>query len=260
VLHLTNTTLRLDTRNDVERPASGWLVTADYERGVGELIALGPTSPGVRDGAAPGRTDYGRAFVDVRRYNRLSNQVAVHLRLLAAGWVHGDPLPLQRRVSMSGPGLMPGFAFRDPAGATDIGECGAGAGVPGRPAQCDRVVLVQAEYRSKLSLALLDVLGHAPAAIDPRGARRTAHGDFDRWWRVRTEGDLVVFADAGRGWLVGDRPGDGRFVRSGLPGTASWRTDLGVGVDFRTIGFYVAKAMSEPDRPAVAFVRINRRF
>ena len=42
---------------------------------------------------------FNRLFIDVRRYTRVSPSGRVNLRLLAGGWLGGDPLPLQRRPS-----------------------------------------------------------------------------------------------------------------------------------------------------------------
>src|SRR5256885_11907856 len=43
-----------------------------------------------------------RAWFDFRRYTRISSAGKLNLRLLAGGWAGGDPLPLQRRVSLGG--------------------------------------------------------------------------------------------------------------------------------------------------------------
>ena len=98
---------RVDTRNDVNRPWAGWYVAADYELGDGRVTAFAPLSSDgtarARDRAL-GRRTYGRAFVDLRRYNRLTPDAQLNFRLAAGGWVHGDPLPAQRRLSVGGPG------------------------------------------------------------------------------------------------------------------------------------------------------------
>ena len=54
--HVTNATLRIDTRSDEDDPRSGWDITADYEYGTGRTTAFGPTSPGVRDPSLDGAT------------------------------------------------------------------------------------------------------------------------------------------------------------------------------------------------------------
>ena len=45
-----------------------------------------------------------------------------NLRVVLGGWVSGDPLPLERRLSIDGPGTVPGFDFRS-GGVGDVGTC-----------------------------------------------------------------------------------------------------------------------------------------
>jgi hypothetical protein len=238
--HLLNATLRVDTRNDVFNPWAGWFVLADFERGVGNIDDAGPTSPGVR--ATPvGPTQYQRAFMDVRRYNRLAPNAALNLRIVLGGWLSGDPLPLERRLSIDGPGTVPGFDFRT-KGDIDVGTCSFLTVPAGRPAQCERVALGQLEYRNDLRLSFSD---------GPPGARRS---------RFRADGAWVFFADAGRGWLVNAPGSPLNLGRSELPSLSSYRTDIGAGFDFDRIGIYVARALSDPTEPTNVFVRVRHRF
>jgi hypothetical protein len=50
------------------------------------------------------------------------------------------------------------------------------------------------------------------------------------------------------------------YDRNKLPPLSSFRTDLGLGLDFSLIGVYAAKAMSAPTQPVNFFVRIRHRF
>lgn len=239
-MHLANLTLRVDTRNDEFNPWAGWYLLADFERGTGQIDVLAPTSAGVRAPRA-GETQYQRAFFDLRRYNRLAPNAALNLRVVLAGWLSGDPLPLQRRLSIDGLGTVPGFDFRA-TGGTDVGTCAEGEAPSGRPAQCERIALAQLEYRSDIRLSFTD---------GDDGARRT---------RFRADGAWVFFADAGRGWLV-NAPGHPLNVGRGrLPSLGSYRTDLGVGLDFDLFGLYLAKALSAPTEPVNAFIRVRHRF
>ena len=270
-----NLTLRVDTRNDADSPWAGWYVLADYEHGEGDVSRFGALSsdprplvdpapgvvrpPGARD-RTPGRRAYGRGFLDVRRYNRLSPDAQLNLRLVTGGWLHGDALPVQRRLSVTGPGAMPGFDFRVPAGRdADVGNCsqpaGAGVGpVAGAPAQCDRMLMTQVEFRNDIRVRLLGDDGLSRPRL--RSFRRTAS------W--------VVFADAGRGWLVdGARAGTLAYGRDQLPSLGSWLADVGAGLDFShgratgevgAFGVYVAKSVSSPDQPLNFLVRVRRRF
>lgn len=247
--HLFNATLKVDTRDNRSSPWSGWYVTADYERGTGRTTTFGPTSPGVRPiivGATGAPTSYDRGFLDVRRYNRLTREAQLDLRLVAGGWLGGDPLPLQRRFALDGPGGLPGFDARRPdANRIDALSCATvGATPAGVPAQCDRMILAQAEYRGDLLFGLLDNWS------DPWHAEGWGRGEA-KW---------VLFADAGRGWLTGGGDDGLHYGRGTLPGLGTWRTDAGIGITFNDIGLYVAKALSDSKEPANVFVRIKRRF
>lgn len=238
--HVANLTLRIDTRNDDFNPWAGWYLLADYERGTGTIDSYAPTSFGVRT-TFSGPTRYQRGFFDLRRYNRLGPSAALNLRLVTGGWLSGDPLPLQRRLSIDGPGTIPGFDFRVTSGS-DVGTCASGTPTPGRPAQCERIALVQLEYRTDIRLSFSDWSGEA---------RRT---------RFRADGAWVFFADAGRGWLV-NSPGNALNVgRRDLPALSTYRTDIGGGLDFDVFGIYAAKALSVPQEPLNVFVRVRHRF
>jgi len=241
-LHLLNATLRADTRNNEERPWSGWYILADFEHGLGHLSALGVTSPSVRV-STPGRVAYNRGLLDVRRYNRLSPRSQVNLRLVTGGWLGGGELPLQRRLSVDGPGALPGFDFRAVRGSEDVATCsGSGFAPGGRPAQCERIALVQAEFRGDLRF---DLLGDAT---------------WDDLLQAGTNAAWVLFIDAGRGWLVRTRTGTTGYDATKLPPLSTFRTDAGAGIDLRLIGFYVAKALSDPSEPLNFFVRLRHRF
>lgn len=239
-LHRAEAHVRIDTRNDEFNPWAGWYVLADLERSSGTLTNLAPTSPGVR-ATVPGRIAYTRGFLDVRRYNRLAPNAALNLRGVLGGWMGGDPLPLERRLSVGGPGSVPGFDFRSTP-SPDVGTCSAGLEAAGRPAQCERIALAQLEYRQDMRLSVSNGQG---------GARQT---------RLRVDGAWVFFADAGRGWLV-NAPGHPlQLDQQALPPLSTYRTDLGAGVDFTYIGLYVAKALSAPQEPMNVLVRLRHRF
>lgn len=270
-VHLLNATLRVDTRNDASHPWAGWYVEADYERGTGAFTSLAPTSVqlepsgarvprgtlGARD-LTPGRRLYGRGSVDLRRYNRLTPDAQLNFRVVAGGWLHGDPLPLERRFSVTGPGALAGFDFREPVAiggaASDVGQCSVREREPaGSPAQCERMAMAQVEYRGDIRVSLF-------GDDDGGRVRRRA---------FRTDASWVVFADAGRGWLVGPRDaGDAVYPTDRVPPLGTFLSDVGVGLDFghnRTndlgsFGVYVAKAVTRPSRGANLFLRVRRRF
>lgn len=241
--HITTAGLTFDSRNDDVAPWSGWYFSAEYERGSGRLTRVGATSAGVRDALAGDIVRYGRGFVDLRRYNRLSPDGQLNFRVIAGGWLSGDDLPLQRRFSLSGPGAMPGYDFRRGVGSTDVLQCGGVDAPPGVPAECERMLLAQVEFRGDL--------------------RTDLFGGFDGGWPRDGWGrdaQWVVFADVGRGWLVGARDGERQYPSDALPSLGTFKSDVGVGLDLGLVGVFVAKSVTDASQPANFLVRIRQRF
>src|SRR5581483_6077763 len=127
-------------------PWSGWLVDADVEYGRGPSRVLPP------GGFHSFTEDYARGLFDIRRYNRLGPSAQLNMRVVLGGWLDGGLLPLQRRVSVDGPGTIPGFGFRSTHAGFDRGNCNSHPGDNGTPAMCDRVALAQVEYRGDLKV------------------------------------------------------------------------------------------------------------
>ncbi|MEO8192446.1 MAG: sigma 54-interacting transcriptional regulator [Gemmatimonadales bacterium] len=246
LVHLVDLNVDFDSRNSELRPWAGWFLNAHYERGAGNFDTEGTRLvPAGSDGMR--RLEYGRAFLDLRRYNRISPRRQLNGRLVVGGWLHGDPLPLERRLSVGGIGTIPGFDFRRLGIGTDAGQCSPESGpLPGRPAECERVALAQLEYRHELVSELFDVFNRN--GIRVRGAQ------------FRVKPSAVAFLDAGRGWLVGRRQGELQYPSGSLPDFDTWRTDVGLGLDLGIAGIYVAKAVSASKEPANFFVRIRNRF
>ncbi len=247
--HIVVARANLDTRNDELGPATGWLILAEYERGSGSYTDVGPTSPSARQTITP-RVSYGRTLLDLRRYNRISPSTQLNARLVLGGWLHGDELPLERRFSVGGIGTLPGFDFRriDPGGGiVDVAQCSDGGVVPsGNPAQCERVALIQLEYRTEIRSPIFDFLNSRPLRL--RGIGFTV------------EPTAVAFVDAGRGWLVGPPSGTLQYPSGSIPAFGTFRTDVGLGLDLGIIGIYAAKAVSDASQPANFFLRVRRRF
>jgi hypothetical protein len=252
--HLVRAGVRYDTRNNESDPWSGWYVTGEYEYGVGRITQYGPTSRAIRDINPTGRNAYDRVLIDVRRYNRLSAEGQLNLRLVAGGWLSGDDLPLQRRFSLGSVGSLPGYDFRQVRPGTDFLTC-AGTrddGTPGGlrspagvPAQCERFVLWQMEYRGDIGTPLFGLLDQE------RRRRRFGWGRSAEW---------VVFADAGRGWVVGPRTGDLQYGAGTFPGLHTLRADVGVGLRLDDLGLYIAKSVTDPRTPINFFARLQPRF
>ncbi len=250
VLHLATITGSLDTRNRADDPRSGWFLQGEYERGSGALDALAPTTGNTRPQSA-GAVTYARALFDLRRYNRLAPGAQINVRIVAGGWLSGDPLPMQRRFAVSGLDALPGFDFRRLVGSADVGTCAAGDpngyAALGRPAQCERMILVQTEWKGDFRI---DLFG----GNEGFGDRRWMAGRF------RADGAWVLFANSGRGWLVTGSTTEFHSSKGTIPSIGTWHTDVGGGFDFGSVGIYVAKAVSERKLPANVYLRLNRRF
>ncbi|GAC1411878.1 MAG: hypothetical protein NVSMB53_08280 [Gemmatimonadaceae bacterium] len=245
--HLGVLRANVDTRNDEDNPSTGWLILVEYEHGAGTMTDFAPASPLARSSIAP-QVSYGRGFIDLRRYNRLSPITWINARLVLGGWLHGDELPLERRFSVGGVGTVPGIDFREyEPGTVDVSQCSdGGQPPPGNPAQCERVALAQVEYRNELHWPLLDFLNARPIRL--RGIGFTV------------QPTAVAFVDAGRGWLVGQPSGTLRYSSNSFPRFGTFRTDVGLGLDLGIFGVYGAKAVSSPKEPANLFLRVRRRF
>jgi hypothetical protein len=238
----------VDTRNDPERPLDGWWVRGDYERGhVDVTRAADPSQLAL---LAPTLT-YGRLFVDARRYMRIAPHTSVNLRLVAGGLLHGDGLPAQRQLSVSGVDALPGYGFRAPLGVPDVGTCNTRPDEEytalGRPVGCDRIVLLQAEWAGDFRVGLFG------------RAQRT---DDRRWYTdgLRADGRWVVFVNSGRGWRVGEQDEGLTYPSGRLPLFEGFRSDVGVGLDLGVLGVYVAHPLNGANRTPRAFVRLGRRF
>jgi hypothetical protein len=252
--HLLRLGAVYDTRNNRDDPWSGLFVSGTYEYGTGRITRYGPTSLGVRDINPSGRTTYDRVFLDVRRYNRVSAEGQLNFRIVAGGWLSGDELPLQRRFSLGSIGSLPGYDFRQIRPGTDFLTCsgvreddapGGPRSPPGVPAQCERFLLGQLEYRGEIGSRLFGFLD------EERRARRFGWGRAAEW---------VAFADVGRGWLVGPRTGDLQYGSSSIPGLATFRADVGLGIRLDDLGLYVSKSVTDGQTPVNFFVRLRPRF
>ncbi|HUF31323.1 MAG TPA: hypothetical protein VMM77_11795 [Gemmatimonadaceae bacterium] len=260
VFRIAKAILTFDTRNDIRDPWTGWFLNADFEQGASDAVRLAPLTPMARS-STPGSVEplkYARLFLDFRRYNRASPDGQLNFRLVLGSSFGKDPLPVQRRLSLGGPGTLPGFDFRRRTDGDDVLTCTedlsevdpARVLPEGRPAQCERIALAQVEYRGDLRIGI----GGGPSSNDRND---------DRWhnFKIQHAGQWVVFADAGRGWLVGPgRVGQIQYRAGQLPALRTFHTDIGAGLDFDVIGFFVAKSTSHPDQPTNFFVRLRHRF
>jgi two-component system nitrogen regulation response regulator NtrX len=225
LFRLVTAHVELDTRNDANDPWSGWYATGDLEHGDGDVSSFGPRTDGEMVSAPVGGVSpvsYLRGFFDGRRYNRIGPTEQLNARLVLGGWLGGDPLPLERRLSLGGAGTMPGFDFRDPGSGPDNASCSTPrVPPPGGPAQCDRIAMAQVEFRHDLRVGLADFIRGVPL-----------------------DGAWVLFADAGRGWLVGPHVGPLQYPADAVPGLGTALVDAGAGITLGPFGVYVAQAIS----------------
>ena len=231
--------LTFDTRNHRDMPSTGWYFKARYEHGTSDDVT--PISlpitirPPVPVGGGYG---FDKLSLDFRRYSRLTPSLRLNARLRAVGWVGGDRLPVQRRVSLGGTDLLPGYDFRAFTCAQP------GYSDPADPALCDRSIMTQVEVRTRLGLNL----GYR--------LREKEGGRTGRFIGIE-EADLVFLGDFGKAWLAGDGPGQVPVNR--IPSLDEWEADIGVGLDTGVIGLYLAKALSGGE-PVKLFARLQRRF
>jgi hypothetical protein len=115
----------------------------------------------------------------------------------------------------------------------------------GTPAQCERIALGQVEYRGEIGSGLFGLLD------EERRRRRLGWGKRSEW---------VLFADVGRGWLVGPRVGELQYGAGTLPALRTFRADVGIGLRLDDIGLYVAKSVTDPRTPFNFFARLQPRF
>jgi hypothetical protein len=231
--------LAYDTRNQRDRPTTGWWIQTRYEHITSDDIAPVALPPDVRPSPPTGggfNTD--RLLIDARRYSRLTPTLQVNTRLRADGWIGGDRLTVQERVSLGGTDILPGFDFRAftcaPSGFVD----------PALTALCDRSIAAQIEVRTRVTLNF----GYRIPDREGKGTGRFLGIE---------EADLVFLSDAGKGWLAGDGPG--KVPANSFPVLSEWDADLGVGLDAGEIGAYLAKSLTTSE--SVKFVvRLQRRF
>jgi hypothetical protein len=243
--------------------ASGWYVRASISGGLGGTLAIPQRSdamlvsaPALPGGAiamltaSPVDNRFRAGWLDVRRYARIGRGSELALRGVVGGSLDGQTLPPQYQHALGGIGTLPGYDLFQ-------ADCGARAGIVTTGAAateyypsygCDRVALLQAEYRGGMSLDfgwLRDGLDHWNDSRADWGW----HGDQD--WNV----DLgwVVFFDAGQGW---------GFGRPDLPGhtTTDPLYDAGVGLTLGDVGFYWAAPLADGGGPSRFFIRLGYRF
>ncbi|HEX2092278.1 MAG TPA: polymer-forming cytoskeletal protein [Longimicrobiaceae bacterium] len=244
----------LDTRNDPDDPATGWLVRGEVEHAVDSDLER-PAAFRVTLDTPPGfipvpALEYGaftRGLLDVRRYNRINADSRLNLRLLVGGALDGV-LPPQRQHALGGEGSLPGYSlFQFDCGARferlalrvpALGE-ETESFVPAYG--CDRFALLQAEYRGRFDFHF-DWRGHG---WDDEDDEEDDDWNDGRSWDADL--DWVLFMDAGRGWA--GRRGRGEETA----------VDAGVGLLLDEFGVYAAIPLRQGGGVNL-FVRLGSRF
>ncbi len=234
-----------DVRNENVDPTTGWYVRAEVERGLGGTLNHVVVTPdcGIDNACdaypvLPFESEFAAAFLDIRRYARLSPVSRLALRVVTGMSLNDRPLPPQRQHALGGEGSLPGYtSFAFDCSARDVAPLPDGL-LPFYG--CDRMALVQIEYRSRFSFG--------------RGWGRKLGWDIDL-------GELpgwVAFFNVGRAWTERDAlrsAGDGRS-----PGLDDFAADAGFGLRLGRIGLYWALPLSGHDDGINFFVRIGSRF
>lgn len=244
---------RYDTRSTTVDPAHGWYVSGSVERALRSALQRAeavPASPVPAAEAEPlpaaRYAGWMHGLLDVRRYNRLSPDSRLNLRVFTAGALGRAALPPQRQHALGGEGSLPGY----PLLGLDCGareqevHRAADLAAPRAPGEappffvpaygCDQVALFQAEYRGKLALRF--GWGGSPWGESGPG--------LDLGWAASP--DWVAFVDAARGWARG---------RADEP----LALDLGFGVLFHRVGVYAALPLAR-EGGLNFFVRLGPRF
>lgn len=236
----------LDTRNEGPDPTTGWFVQGWIERGLGGTIAVPPPPPpppgsngGIVDGlmrSVAVDVAYATGTLDLRRYARLGPGSRLALRALASSSLNDRPLPPQRQRVLGGAGSLPGYSpFEFDCGARRTAEqYGDGLYYPFYG--CDRVALIQLEFRNDLSFG--------------QGWGRKLGRDLDLGDRL----GWVVFFDAGRAWVEREAA-EGRTT-----GEENFAADLGFGLRLGRLGLYWAIPLSGHDRDLHFSLRLGPRL
>jgi len=236
---ITSLALTLDTRDSDRQPQQGWYARASAEFASSDNVGPATLPPGVRDPIpTDGSYNYSMLTVDLRRYFRLSPDDRLSGRGYFSGWIGGGALPMQRRLSLGGPSILPGDAFRQ------VNCTPPGFSLPSEASLCDRTMFFQAEFRHRLNLGWHYTIS--------KGSETSA----SRVVGIQAA-DLVFLSDIGTAWLTGSGPG--HVPNNRFPSADFWSADIGAGIDFGFLGAYLAKSVTD-DGPLRFSLRLQRRF
>lgn len=247
-------TLTVDTRNDLNDPTDGWLLTASARRGLGGELFLpshlaSSEVPAETIEAQEYDTDFLTGFLDARGYLRINPGASLNIRGVAGGSLSDIPTPPQFQHAIGGVGSVPGHSmFGQDCGARDetrffsYTEDGRLFQSDVFPAYgCHRFALFQAEFRGSL---FMDWSFGWDEEEDPW------EGNWNWYPNIDFSPNWAAFFDAGRAWNVDNDEADTLM-------------DVGAGILFGDLGIYFAYPLNEDengDRNGNFFIRLSRRF
>ena len=250
--------VRLDTRSGpFYARGSGWLAEASVIKNFGGDL----TYPTVRTDFSDPTTviplpivdaSHTRGTIDVRRYNGIGN-LSLNLRGYAGGALTDRPLPPQFQHALGGRGTLPGTDGLplDPTVTTSAMDCRAREEAvfssdislitPSFFPQygCDRFVLLQAQLEGYFGFRF------GTDGMDIHEEGMNINLEFIPRW--------VVFFNAARAWALGDL---GSFART----DEDWQSDIGGGIAFGDLGFFIAAPLQGEDKTPNFLVRLGTRF
>jgi cytoskeletal protein CcmA (bactofilin family) len=243
--------VEIDSRSNVDDPASGWYVRAELEQALRSKL----TRPEVSAGASfvvPAEsydTGWKVGMIDIRRYNRISPSSRLNLRLAGGASINGLNLPPQRQHALGGEGSLPGY----PLFSVDCGARETAVKAPsGTEANfyprygCDGFALFQVEYRGDVAFRL-DLGGWGD---DEDEEYEDEESDWGGWGGIDADFGWVFFMDAGRGW----RGASGYDEETAV--------DLGAGILVGSLGIYFAVPVADGREGTGVnfFIRLAPRF
>ena len=193
-----------------------------------------------------------RGSIDVRRYNGIGN-MSLNIRGFAEGALTNRPLPPQFQHALGGRGTLPGIDGLplDPTVMTAAMDCGARQTAvfssnisfltPSFYPQygCDQFVLLQVQLEGYFGFRF------GTDGMDIRDEGTNINLEFIPRW--------VVFFDAASAWALGDV---GTISRNDEP----WKSDIGGGIAFGDLGFFIAAPLQGADKTPNFLIRLGSRF
>lgn len=244
-LQLVHAVGTLDLRRGSDFGTRGALLRVQLAHALAGTVTTPPAL--LADGVTPVSRSYEAPFtaglIDARGYRAIGSSI-VAARLVGAGSLERTPLPPAYQSAMGGAGSLPGYsAFSVHCGArarvTPVDDAGAAGGqVVLAGYGCDRIALLQAEYRRDFSSA-------------PRSRHDDDHEHHQWWSHFDIDPDIILFFDAGRGWSY-DADGTAAATRT--------LYDAGAGLVLGGVGVFGAIPLTGDDRGIRFFLRLGPRF